>query len=729
MALTLPRLTDASVPYVQDGARSEHWELVKLVEGEIDGIFSVTGRPGFFVKTTNRFWQFDEEGRVLGMSFSTDVGPHGVGFDLIHPDSPAVAWKAFRRDWLMTGNDKPAAIPIETAPKDDVAALLARLDSAEEIQEVSGYSPDHNGFRGFAVKEGKDWKVLDVMAWDDSARYRISVTRKEVKDREQELWTAHELDHGKRQRQCLLKQGNSPIRDENSRELVATNFSIRSIEFDEGFGAWVFWKTVGWWLAALFAPNLHGSVPYAYWGGAGTFALKHQGETLRFRATASSGEDHTDGVVAYAPNLDLLEMSGGLRVLRVVTPGKEHNLHYEKGLGSTAHDEVGLYLVRRRAPDVSELKGQWLPEVKGLTWGTWQFPSGQVDFSAGPSRAFAQVPESESESRDDLPRGGRVLPQSFGQIPSKLRLRLPLCFGEYPASVAVDLGGKEWLFLSHEHEPPELQADIDRAEFAKAWESLGGGEMRLVAEFTERKEKLLEDRDKPDRWVVPSLKLVKGWKSAALANTRWSDPEAQWPRSDEDRKRFLRSRSYQAGGLAQAGRLSAAGWIGVTRDLLRDSGLAKQYGSWLIQEANELLNASTLAKDPAAGRAVVRFWTEALFPILRNDADEEFVKGSSVLTSNSLGNAIEWRDTAMCERILEVLVDARQDSIEHHTLHYNLACYHAWRKDVPGMLASVRRARARGKPAEQFRADPDFAPWLQDPDFQKALDGNGAVSP
>lgn len=718
MTLALPRLTDASVPYVQEGARSAHYELTKLVDGEIGGIFSVAGRPGFFVYTTYRFWHFDARGRLLGTSPETDVGPHGVGFDLIHPDTSTGIWRAWRRDWLLTGNDIPAEIPIEPVPKDDPAALMPLLRSADEIHEVSGYSPDHNGFHGIATRQGQDWKVLDLMAWDDSIRSNLPCTKKETKDRESAIWTAYVLDSLKDVPPSVLKQGHSLEWGGDSSAMAATNFSRRSIEFDEGFGAWVFWKTIGWWLLG----GLPGRPPSAYWGGVGTFSLRHRGEELRFRATASSGEYGSRAFEVTADNLDLLELPGNLRLLRVVAPGKEHSLFYDKdGLTDKAHDEVGLYLVRERAPEAAVLKGSWLPEVEGLTWGTRRFPSGTVAFSEGPTRAFAQVPESESESKHDMPRGGRVLPQPFGQIPSNLRLRLPVRFGGYPASLAVHLGARDWLFLAHEDEPPVLQADIDRAEFAKAWEELEGGEMRLVAEFTERKEKVLDEGEDADRWVEPVLKLAKGRRSVNLAHTRWSAPDASWPRPDDERKRFLESRGYQAGRLARAGKLSAAGWIGATRDLLRDPKLAQEHGPWLVQQANDLLNAATVAKDVGTGRAVVEFWLEELSRTLETIADPEMVKARSVLTSNSLGNAIEWRDSALCLRIVEELVGENQGWIRHGTLHYNLACYYAWQKDVPAMLASIRRARANGKPASQFRADPDFAPWLQDPEFAKAL--------
>jgi hypothetical protein len=50
-------------------------------------------------------------------------------------------------------------------------------------------------------------------------------------------------------------------------------------------------------------------------------------------------------------------------------------------------------------------------------------------------------------------------------------------------------------------------------------------------------------------------------------------------------------------------------------------------------------------------------------------------------------------------------------------LLFNLACAHAVARDKVAMLAAVERALAAGATSPEFRRDPDFAPYANDPDL------------
>jgi hypothetical protein len=53
---------------------------------------------------------------------------------------------------------------------------------------------------------------------------------------------------------------------------------------------------------------------------------------------------------------------------------------------------------------------------------------------------------------------------------------------------------------------------------------------------------------------------------------------------------------------------------------------------------------------------------------------------------------------------------------------YNLGCHYAVAGDKPHMLQSITAARRLGKPTQQFMADTDFARYLKDEDFLKAVE-------
>lgn len=59
--------------------------------------------------------------------------------------------------------------------------------------------------------------------------------------------------------------------------------------------------------------------------------------------------------------------------------------------------------------------------------------------------------------------------------------------------------------------------------------------------------------------------------------------------------------------------------------------------------------------------------------------------------------------------------------ITDQRLAFNIACYHAIRKDKAEMLNAIKIAVKLGKPKEQFMNDTDFSIYHKDPDFIKAL--------
>jgi hypothetical protein len=717
MTFALPRLSFGSPPYVQKGARSAHYELVKLVEGEIDGVFAVEGLSGFVVAAHYNFWRFDAQGRLVDFSSRTDVGPHGESFKILQKDS-AAPWQAFRSDWLLTGDPALKEIPIEPLPPEDSARLLQELGKAEHFFEVVGGGIEKGWCHGFAVKNDGRWRVLDLSRWEEKKRINLPYTKKKTEDRGNRLWTTCSWDRLKTEPPCVLDRGTAFWAGDSLSPLSLTGFSRRSIGYDEGFGAWLFWNTFGWILFAGYG----GRPPSAYWNGVSTFSLHQGNEELRFRASAFKAMWTLNP--PNAANLRVLDFPGGVRLLRVVEPGKEHDIFNERyaGSGDRAHDEVGLYMVREiPAPPANALQGHWLPAVRGLSWTHSGYPKCQVDFEDGSRQLFADVPDSVSESQFDMPRGGRVLPQPFRQIPSRLRLHLPLSYDSFAPSIPVAIGGKRWLFLAREADPV-LDVALDTTEFVKAWKELGGGDLKLVADFIDHKERVIDEGEKPDHWVEPRLLLAKGTRTVVLKRCRWSDPKLDGLMETKRHHRYLDFRHYQAGRLARAGKLAPEDWIESTRGLIREN-VSKEYGPWLIQQANDLLNGLSKSNDAKTGHHLIDFWMDELFPVLHDDANAEFLKASEILTSNSLGNSLNWNDTALTARILAKLVNPNQEAIRHGTLHFNLACHHSRQKDKPAMLASIRRGLQRGKHAYEYRNDPDFAPWLKDPDFLKVLEG------
>ncbi|MBK8802672.1 MAG: hypothetical protein IPN71_11575 [Fibrobacteres bacterium] len=716
MGVGVGNVWSSEVRKIQEGAGSERFELAKLVDGEISGVFSVEGRSGFLVKAGHRFLRFDAQGRLLDLAKSHVPDDRGNEFDLISPETDTGAWRISHCQWLASGDHGSRELPMERIPVQDSQRLDDALSEAPQIVPLQAGSSTAKSFRGIAVRTGEKWIGFDLSHWEEPTWYGLPIRTETVKDREDELWHVHGW-RGKPSDPLLRLATNSRL-DSGETSLKPLDFSRRSVEFHEGLLGWVLWNAVGRW----FLSGLPGQPPYAYWGGVGTFAFQHGGEQLRFRATASLGEPGEGGVGA--ENLRLLELPGGIRLLRVHSPGTKNSRHYTKdGLDRRAHDEVGLYVVRSRVANSEvALPRSWVPEVEGLVWGTWDYPTGSIRFQGDsePKRAFAQVPASVAESQGGMPRGGRLLPQPLQHVPHVLTYRLPVRYGQYPSSLAIELGENRWAFLAHEEEAPSLEVMVDSCEFSAVWNVLASPSSRLVACFSLRKEKVLEGESDME-WVEPSLQLVSGSKRIELKRCRWIAQTPSLPVDRGYRQRYLKSRARQVGILARASRTTPATWMEAMREVLDEPQIPEEVANWLVYVTNELLNSNSSDRNAPAILSLMDFWIEEFFPKIESLQDPGLDQAKNVLTSNCLGIAVASRDQERARKIVLDLVDPDAKSIAHATLHYNLACYHAWKNDKGKLLEATRLALALGKSTSQFRADADFAPWLGDREFANLL--------
>ncbi|QQS03747.1 MAG: hypothetical protein IPK50_15760 [Fibrobacterota bacterium] len=716
------RIWGSEVHYIQEGAGSERFELAKLVDGEISGVFTVEGRSGFVVKAGRRFLRFDAQGRLLDLAKSDVPDDRGNEFDLISPETDTGAWRISHCQWLASGDHGSRELLVERISHQDARMLDDVLSGAQRIVPLQASSSNAKTFRGIAVWTRENWIVYDLSHWEESAWYGLPIRTETVKDRDVDLWHVHGWQG--RPSDPLLRLATSS-QDFSDSTLKSLDFSRRSVEFHEGLLGWVLWNAVGRW----FLSGLPGQPPYAYWGGVGTFAFQYGGEQLRFRATASLGEPGAEGVKA--ENLRLLELPGGIRLLRVYAPGTKNSLQYSKeGLDRRAHDEVGLYVVRSRDSNSEvALPRSWVPEVEGLTWGTWDFPTGSIRFQedSEPMRAFAQVPASVAESQDGMPRGGRLLPQPLRQRPHSLSYRLPVRYGQYPSSLAIELGESRWAFLAHEEEAPTLDVMVDSCELSEVWNLLASHTSRLVASFALRKEKVL-DGERDLEWIEPSLNFVSGSKRIELKRCRWVAQTPSMPVDRRYRRRYLKSRAWQVGILARGGKSTPATWMETIREVLDEPQILGEEANWVVYVTNELLNSNSSDRNAPALFSLIDFWIEEIFPKLESLQDPGLDQAKNVLTSNCLGIAVASRDQERARKIIHDLVGPDAKSIAHGTLQYNLACYHAWKNDKGKLLEATRRALALGKSASQFREDADFAPWLGDRDFANLL-GDSTAAP
>lgn len=716
MAFAFPFPLRAAPSMVHKSPRSEHYELTKLVDGELRGLFTVEGQPGFVVVADHHFLRFDDQGNLVDLVRTESVDDNGNSFEILPSDPSAESWSVHRGDWLVSGDRTFHPLPMVSLAEGETARLDSLAQRADQVAPLYATSSPSGRFRGMALRIDGIWTAYDLSSWKDSEWGSKDLRTETVKDRSSELWMVHRW--GRHPRPSLLQRPRPGTGDSTRVVFRDLGFSPRSVQFHEGFPLWLFWKTIGWWLLA----GLPGQSPYAYLGGVGTFAIHHGGEDLSFRATASWGDD---GPGVNSENQVLLELPGGTKLLRLYPPGAIHNEYYtQDGLTDAAHDEVGLYVVRPR-PVVGphDLPASWLPTVSGLAWSTWRYPTGRVRFSGNePSvRSFALAPPSVSESQMGLRRGGRVLPQPIRQIPTSLEFHLPVSHASYPAAFCLRLDADRWAFLDHDEQEIVLEAKVDSSAFKSAWHRLNPRQARLELSFV-RTPLPLNDEDTTTAWYSPALELVDGKRREPLGECRWEAPLDRVPRDFRAQVRYLWSLGSQAGILAREGKITPQRWMEVASLVLQNQEVLESRALRLVFDANEILNLHSRTPDDPVAPRLIDFWIDTLYPRVQALAGVDLAKARETLTSNSLGLCLIRKDTAKAHRIVSDLVGSDPETYGHNTLHYNLACYHAMLGNRPELLAATRRALVREKPVSRFRDDPDFAPWFSDPDFAGLLD-------
>ena len=393
---------------------------------------------------------------------------------------------------------------------------------------------------------------------------------------------------------------------------------------------------------------------------------------------------------------------------RVGDPEALNYSTYDGGHGDGPTDpEMGFYALRPKRTAVSGLKGSWLPVLPAQSdkrhpgWADIGF----FEPSASP-RHFVASPAS--------------VPEPCRHIPRDLSVH---CFVRQPkAAYRLDLGkGRSgWVHLHDRDRMLGLEARFDSLEIAAAFAKLDakGPELKLEVVLVPGA-----------AGAVPTATLKSGVRSVALPKTVWEVLPKTYVSDDSAfEPGFERSQLLQEAELLQRAVVDLDAYLRLatrvavrTRDI---GGIALQ----LVAQSNDLLNRYQVAGANPEFAKVLGLCLGELHPRLRGLRDPELGRAFEVVASNSLAHALRLHDDAMAARVLDSLLGPGFDigKIESGTLLYNLACFHNFRHQRQAMLQAVRLAVDRGKTADQFLDDPDFAALKVDGDFLAAL---GAIPP
>ena len=93
------------------------------------------------------------------------------------------------------------------------------------------------------------------------------------------------------------------------------------------------------------------------------------------------------------------------------------------------------------------------------------------------------------------------------------------------------------------------------------------------------------------------------------------------------------------------------------------------------------------------------------------------------IASNAIILSIYTKDDNIYNKVINnILVKKLSiEEVDNELLLFNLACYHAIKKDKASLIPMVKQAIKYGKPAENFMNESDFSPYHEDEGFLAAL--------
>lgn len=679
-----PRLSD-------DVAASERLEIRRQIRGEIQAMFALPARGEVLVAAGGYLWRFSADGRLLD-TLNAPGGMHrnGIAFD----EDGFV-------DWVHTGERTRKAY----APSIDGNALSpAQLRATLATARATAFGKQ--GERAWAwLWDGATARRMDISRHrdlvDTYCAPRSSTTRTVA-------WSDTCLTGMDAPAPLLVEIRPDALEADAGGvpRVEVAGFDRRRYHLEGGAAGYVAETVVGGAIKAI-APHLPGGLPERYWFGDAHVRLRLAGDTLQFKLFVSR---HDDGYAFehmadwWDPGAVIPGASPWLRVRMreyMDAPGEETLWHMYG-------PDIGLYAVRPRGGGPANAQAEravpaWRPEFEG---------------PVTPRDAVTGTVTLEGGAR--VHRWWRARPPTMRIVAPTMALDAadaPLT--ALPRAMQVEWGSP-WKAETH----AVLEVVLDPAQTRAAFSRLPRAEQPAVL--------ALQVPDLFGNADGMRVSLRQGSTAVVLdqARLRYLQRPPFRPWRPQPGQPTPPSRITQLQQTAEAvpggGEDVLARFRAQAEALARDEDMRAQAAPFLAAAYAGAINQLN-----AAGRAdhtllLAQHFLDRVHPrIAAHDRDPSTAYNISVIVSQTLAVAAHRPQAAALAADSVALLgpDFDPDTHPNATLLYNLACYHALRGDRTRTLQHVAAALRRGKPAAQFRSDPDFAAFRGDPAFEAALQG------
>lgn len=674
---------------------SDNYEIVKLIDGPIDSLYSINSTGAFIAQSNSKLWKINAQGEVI---------------DFLYPDhfyaSGLILEKEGFIDWVFTGDKqiKPYGETID-ARNFSEQQLFDLFDNTDAIEFV-----EEDETKGFAYlyKQGKV-SILDISNHAEKIDdfYATQSAKKTNLRREETDIRASEFENYKRKNNHFsflphIDKQTSTLRSMGF-DKVATHreMSITSTFFENLFGK-------------IF--SVGSSRDYGYPVGYTKYELSHQNETLKF-SIFSDKEYGSDN----AWNFSLLAPKTGIHDLKFMTVN--YRRHYlaelnEMSLLPYYEKDVGLYVARKKTLHNQVNALAWHISYSGLhsydsIWGHISFDKPSLDPVYYWFWQSRPIPAAARADTDVFGRRAEIASPVLKTIPKSISFHWKDFKRDRNFRLVVRNRDAE--FYKPDDTQVALTLYFDAEEIKHAFATIKDTSDTIQINLD------LQERDFGGELIV-SLKSRN--KNIILNNVDFDYQEIAYaPKSAPQKPGKMQTDLFSAYEESFF-KYNPDKFLEKVNQLKQQNEVTKYAASLGYYFANLSLILNIKGRYPENNRLFDQYFAIHQ-DINRNPIDEAQHKNLMILASQGIYLGLNSKNQNLSNKIIKLFVDHPGFDLAKETNRsflFNIACYYATHKNKAEMLQVIRRAIDLGKNPQEFLKDTDFTAYWQDADFLKALE-------
>ncbi len=663
---------------------SENYELIKLFNGEIEAVLYVKETSTVLVVTEDFLWKIDENGHVIDsldrhLAYSSGMMFYEDGFN----------------DWVYSGDkyNKKYSDIVDTSEMAD-EEIFKLMDQAKTVEFKTWWKEAQS----YIELEDRTL-LLDISKLKDQVDNNCDKSESSKYSFYNFGWNKSCLQGYQRKYQDRIiflphTSGRFANWYDHSLPMVLKKFTKTYYHLEEGVSGELLSLTLGRYLKSQGMP---GELSKNFWYGSGYFQLTFNHELFNLKALVANEDDEIqfDNITFY----DLPENDNPAFMLLGISYLSLHDYEHNLKLTSLYEDDVGLYVVRKKAKESSTHNAYLTKKQWYLNFSDKQDKGGQ----------WADIHYfNKAGEKTHLLNHETVIPPKLNTIPQKITINWPSVTDYFAYKLYF---GNDYIWLPVHRWNKRIYFDItfDEKKIVAAFRQLENRSKDLKLDLT------IEPVD--DTTGRLSINLSNGRKSIPLQQASILQKSTEDTDEGELIVKFEKDVMKIEYENALKNQDAIEDFFKVTKEIALTSPYVKRYAYHFAYYTVKLMINRARAADFKGDESIIYHYVNTLLPYSGKH------QKTSDVASNALVVAIMKNNKDIENLVFEKLLgdDFNVETENNEILLFNLSCLYALRQDKESLLQTTRRAIKLGKKAEDFLSDRDLKAYWKDEDFLQAL--------